>query len=162
MKHLWAPWRREYILREPGEKGCFLCEAAGAPEAQWERHLTLLRGQHVVAVLNRYPYNTGHFMVAPARHLAQPEELTAQEVAEMWQVLCRLKERLSRTSRPDGFNVGINLGDSAGAGLPGHIHVHVVPRWVGDTNFLAVLGETKVMPESLESVYRKLTEGGES
>jgi len=159
VKAIWAPWRLQYIVEKDGKQECFICEAARADKTRFDAHLVLARQERALAILNRYPYNNGHVMVAPVRHEGEPEGLTGEEVVEIWELVCRVKQALGALSHPDGFNVGINLGKCAGAGLPGHLHVHVVPRWAGDTNFMPVLGETKVMPESLESMYRKLSAG---
>lgn len=159
MKRLWAPWRYEYVSNDHKETSCFLCHAARLDTAEFAEHLVLERTAHALAVINRYPYNTGHLLVAPLRHIGQPEEFSEQEVADVWRLVCQFKRRLDATCRPDGFNLGINLGESAGAGLPEHAHVHIVPRWTGDTNFMSVVADTKVMPESLEDVYRKLAGG---
>jgi len=154
MKQLWAPWRMPYIdgLKEPGE--CFLC-AAAAPGDDAER-LVVFRGQHCLAILNRYPYTNGHTLVAPIAHKADPAELTAEEMRELMQLSARVVTALQQIMSPHGFNLGINLGRAAGAGLPGHLHQHVVPRWEGDTNFMPVVGEVRVIPESLDAVYARL------
>lgn len=158
MKTIWAPWRLQYIVENDGTQACFICKAAQADEARFDEHLVLARKELAVAILNRYPYNNGHVMVAPVRHTGEPEDLTGEEVAAIWGLVCRLKRALTEMSHPEGFNVGVNLGKCAGAGLPDHLHIHIVPRWTGDTNFMPVLGETRVMPESLKSVYRKLSD----
>jgi len=145
--------------REDGDSECFICRAASANPVAFRENLVLERTSQAIALLNRFPYNTGHLLVAPLRHVAEPEDLEGEEMVEIWELVCKYKRTLEATSKPDGFNVGINLGQSAGAGLPGHIHMHVVPRWTGDTNFMSVLGETKVMPESLEDVMDRLLEG---
>jgi len=152
---LWAPWRMEYIL---GEKsgGCFLCDIARAPARRDRRNLLLCRGAHGLVVMNRYPYNNGHLLVAPYRHVRGIEELNAAERAEWMDLTARAVAALRATMRPDGFNVGVNLGKVAGAGLEAHIHQHIVPRWNGDTNFMPVVAGVKVIPQSLLSAYDQL------
>ena len=163
MDRLWAPWRMAYIdgLKQPG--GCFLCEAAASRDDA--ANLVLSRGATCLCVLNRYPYNNGHVLVAPIAHKADLTELTADEMLELMQTTARLQQALRQLMSPHGFNLGINLGHAAGAGLPGHLHLHIVPRWQGDTNFMPAVGEVKVIPESLEAVYAKLSQalrdGGE-
>lgn len=146
--------RMEYVAG-PREEGCFLCEALDARDD--DAHLILRRGEKTFAILNKYPYNTGHIVVAPNRHAGEIDELTPDEQSEaMWLVsLC--VGVLRDVMQPNGFNIGANLGEVAGAGLPGHFHLHVVPRWSGDTNFMPVTGQTKVLPESLEETFRRLT-----
>ena len=145
--------------QENGPGKCFICRAAGADPGAFRDNLVLERTSRAIALLNRFPYNTGHLLVAPLRHVAEPEDLDDDEMMQVWELVCKYKKTLESTSKPDGFNVGINLGQSAGAGLPEHIHMHLVPRWTGDTNFMSVLGETKVMPESLENVMDRLLDG---
>ena len=155
MERLWAPWRRTYVEKAGrSEEGCFLCRKAG--EDRDEENLILCRGRLCFAILNLYPYNTGHTMVAPYRHTGDITSLDPDTVAEMWDMATRVVRALEREYRPDGFNLGLNLGRSAGAGLEDHLHLHIVPRWSGDTNFMPVLAETKVIPEALESTYRRL------
>lgn len=155
MRHLWAPWRVKYI-RNAGKKGagCFVCRALR--EKNDRRNLLLVRGERALVMLNRYPYNSGHLLVAPVRHTGRLERLTKDEVLEMHRLLTRMMAALGKAMKPDGFNIGLNVGRAAGAGLPGHVHLHLVPRWNGDTNFMPIVGETKVMPQSLDQVYRQL------
>ena len=141
-------------LKEP--TGCFLCEAVASPNADREK-LVVLRGSHCLALLNRYPYNNGHLLIAPKAHKADLFELTDSESLELVKISARLQRALLELMQPQGFNLGINLGQAAGAGLPGHLHIHLVPRWSGDTNFMPVLSDTKVLPATLESVYDSLT-----
>ena len=145
--------------KENDDNECFICRAASVNPEAFRENLVLERTSQAIALLNRFPYNTGHLLAAPLRHVAEPEDLDDDEMMQVWTLVCKYKKKLEATSKPDGFNIGINLGQSAGAGLPGHIHVHVVPRWTGDTNFMSVLGETKVMPESLENVMDRLLDG---
>ncbi len=153
MKRIWAPWRMEYIL-QPKSKGCFLCE--GFTDDQDRDRLILRRGTHCAIMMNRYPYNNGHLMVAPLRHIDRLEELTDSESAELMHFTQASIRVLRQYMKPDGFNVGLNLGEAAGAGLKEHLHQHIVPRWSGDTNFMPAIGETKVMPQSLGDVYEGL------
>ena len=155
MNSLWAPWRLEYILSDK-ETGCFLCEAA---RAESDRDaLVVCRRDGCFCVLNKYPYNNGHLLIAPNRHVAELADLSDAEMLELM-VLARDAQRaLQREMSPDGFNLGANLGKIAGAGVPGHFHLHIVPRWAGDTNFMPVVGQTKVIPQSLEALWTALTE----
>ena len=152
---LWAPWRRVY-LTQPRSARCIFCTARRSTADR--RHHVVARGRRVFALLNRYPYNNGHIMLAPYRHVGGLEAMTLNEWSELFVMSRRLIQRLRRILRPQGFNLGINLGRSAGAGIPGHLHLHVVPRWTGDTNFMPVIGATKVVSQSLDELYRALTE----
>ncbi|MBU4460994.1 MAG: HIT domain-containing protein [Verrucomicrobia bacterium] len=151
METLWAPWRIEYIKEAP-KGGCFLCDIlrAGGDDRV---NLVLKRGAVCAVVMNRYPYNNGHLMVAPYRHVARLADLTPEERLETMDLLDRSVEVLTSTIRPDGFNIGINLGRVAGAGLETHLHTHIVPRWNGDTNFMPVIGDTKVIPQALDDLW---------
>ncbi len=153
MKRLWAPWRMDYILanRKPG---CFLCDML--QEERDRDNLILQRVEHAFVVMNKYPYNNGHLMIAPYRHVSLMEDLTDDEALALMQTTQHTLRILKSVIRPDGFNVGINLGKAAGAGLEEHLHIHVVPRWNGDTNFMPVLSDTKVMPEALFALYDRL------
>lgn len=147
---LWAPWRIEYIRSE--KKGeCFLCRIFN--ENKDRENLLLYRGKTCAVVMNRYPYNNGHLMVSPYRHVAEPSDLTPEETLEMAELTSLSIAVLRKTMNPQGFNIGINMGEPAGAGLKDHLHQHIVPRWNGDTNFMPVLGGPRVMPEALESTY---------
>ncbi len=174
MKHeqLWAPWRLGYIrgedaVEEPpraepvwlpaADAGCFLCRDAASP-ADDRRNLVAWRGDRSLVVLNRYPYNNGHVLVAPARHLGRLDELDAETHAELMQIMTRVVGILERGMNADGFNVGLNLGRVAGAGLPGHLHWHIVPRWNGDVNFMPVLAGVKVIPQSLDALWEFLSD----
>ncbi|MGC8969059.1 MAG: HIT family protein [Conexivisphaera sp.] len=152
MRRLWAPWRMEYISRSTGRGGCVLCEALEGPE---DEKLVLHRGRSAFVIMNRFPYNNGHLMVVPVRHVRMPGELTAEEALEIHRLISASIEALRRTMNPDAFNVGANLGRHAGAGME-HLHYHVVPRWAGDTNFMPVLADVKVLPEHLRSTYTRL------
>lgn len=153
VKRIWSPWRMEYIR---GEKrgGCIFCDKVR--EERDEENLILLRGQHCFVMLNRFPYTNGHLMVAPYAHVDMPTKLPLAVQVEMMRLVCICVEVLQEAMRPDGFNLGMNLGAAAGAGIKDHIHMHVVPRWVGDTNFMPVLGDTRVIVEALEASYQKL------
>ncbi|MGH2705939.1 MAG: HIT family protein [Actinomycetota bacterium] len=155
MERLFRPWRAAYVTG-PKDEGCFLCEAFSAGDDR--AYLVVARGVAAATVLNKYPYNNGHLMVAPLRHLDDMGELSIEERAEVMDLVVRSIDALRASMDPDGFNVGANLGRVAGAGLPGHLHLHVVPRWGGDTNFMPVIGDTKVLPESLEETYERLRE----
>lgn len=136
--------------------GCFLCHHAAAPVEEDEANLVLFRGEHGFVVLNLFPYNSGHLMVAPYAHEGEIQALAPSIGHGLWDLVQRTVDVLQQEYRPDGFNLGMNLGRVAGAGLPGHLHVHIVPRWSGDTNFMPVVGDTKVMPEALVQSYRRL------
>lgn len=155
MERLWRPWRMEYIKGEGRHEECFLCDAA-AGDAPDHESLVVARGDATFVILNRYPYNNGHLMVAPYRHVGELEDLEHPETDEIWAWTRRSVTAHRRTMGPEGFNIGINLGDVAGAGVPGHFHLHVVPRWGGDTNFMPVTGSTKVLPEMLRDSYETL------
>lgn len=155
MKRLWAPWRMEYIESAiAGERGCFLCAAARGSDDR--KSLVVHRGEKCFVIMNRFPYNNGHVMVAPYRHVAELGGLSREEGMELLDLVALSISVLREVMRPDGFNVGINLGRAAGAGVEDHLHVHVVPRWAGDTNFMPVLADVKVIPELLEQTYDKL------
>ena len=151
---LWAPWRMEFIAGER-EPGCLFCRP-GRPGADDAANHVLWRGRLSFVILNRFPYTNGHLMVAPYRHEAVLGELENDEATELLGVAGRCTAALQAAFRAEGFNVGFNLGKVAGAGVQDHLHLHVVPRWIGDTNFLPVIGDTRVMPEYLGVTYRKL------
>jgi len=153
---IWAPWRSVYIGGNHGEgEGCVFCEKINSDDD--EANLVLLRGDKIVVMLNLYPYNNGHLLIMPKRHVADMEELTVEEMNELMLMIQKMVKVL-KVFQPQGFNVGANLGRLAGAGIPGHIHFHIVPRWGGDTNFMPVIGNTRVISESLEVTYKKLKE----
>ncbi len=155
LARLWAPWRSRY-LTTTGRHRCVFCTARRSRDDV--RHHVIARGRSVFAILNLYPYNNGHFMIAPYRHVGALEALRPREWAELLGMTRRLLRRLRARLHAQGFNLGINLGRAAGAGIPGHLHVHVVPRWVGDTNFMPVLGTTKVISQSLDELFALLAE----
>ncbi len=155
MKQLWSPWRLDYILADKQE-GCFLCEAVQADVEQDRTNLVVYRGERAFLVLNRYPYNNGHLMAVPYHHTAGLELLTREELNEVMALTVLAVRALREAMQPDGFNIGYNIGKVAGAGLKDHVHCHIVPRWNGDTNFMPVIGETRVIPQSLESAYDQM------
>ena len=157
MKVLWAPWRMEYIKKAiKGEQGCFLCEKSR--EKRDAENYVVYRSKHAFAILNAYPYNNGHMLIAPYRHVPDFESLTQEEVLDIHSILVLSVKALKIAYNPDGFNIGVNIGRVAGAGLEEHIHVHIVPRWSGDTNFMPVLAETKVIAQHLRATYEELVE----
>jgi ATP adenylyltransferase len=153
MSNVWAPWRIEYILA-PRDESCFLCDMFGASDDA--RNHLLHRGTTCAVVMNRYPYTGGHLMVCPYRHIAQLADLTREERIELMDLTERSVRILTAEMKPQGFNVGYNLGHAAGAGLRDHLHQHIVPRWVGDTNFMPVLADVTVVPQALDDLYARL------
>ncbi|MBT9162772.1 MAG: AP-4-A phosphorylase [Dehalococcoidia bacterium] len=153
MEHLWAPWRMEYILEEKAER-CIFCEKPGQDTDG--KNYIVRRGERNFSMLNIYPYNPGHLMVAPYRHVASLGELSDEELLEHFRLVDQSVAMLTGVLRPSGFNIGINLGKVAGAGVESHIHTHIVPRWEGDTNFMPVICDAKVVPEALADTYAKL------
>jgi ATP adenylyltransferase len=152
MERLWAPWRLEYIQAGQGA-ACIFC--LGDP-AEDQQRLVLHRGTHCFIIMNRYPYSNGHLMVAPLRHVADPGLLDAGEVAELHHLTMVCRDLLLDCCQAQGFNVGMNLGAVAGAGVAHHLHQHIVPRWAGDSNFMAVFADVRVIPQHLEETYREL------
>ncbi len=153
MQNLWAPWRIEYILGKK-ESFCIFCpEGHGHSD---EERLILHRGKHVMVMMNKFPYNNGHLLVAPWRHVSRLDELTDEETHDVMEWLKKSTRILEKAMRADGFNVGLNLGREAGAGYEEHMHFHIVPRWRGDTNFLAVLGDVRSIPEHIKQTYSRL------
>ena len=155
-QRLWAPWRLAYIKTagETETDGCFLCRYSDS-DADAE-NLVVDRSPKSIAVLNRFPYNNGHLLVAPLRHKATLDDLEDEELFDCAQELKRMTQALKAALQPHGFNIGLNLGRAAGAGLPGHLHWHIVPRWDGDTNFMSVMADVKVIPQSLEALFSLL------
>jgi len=147
MKKIWAPWRMEYILHVDDSVKCIFCE---------KKQYVLKETRYAMVMLNLFPYNPGHLMVAPKRHVANLEDLTDEELKEIMELTQKSVKVLKEIANPDGFNIGINIGRVAGAGFEGHIHIHIVPRWNGDTNFMPIIGETKVIPEGIEKTFKKL------
>ncbi len=158
MRILWAPWRRKYVESVDEREGCFLCEAVSQPRERWREFLVLHVEKRSFIILNKYPYNSGHLMIVPITHTGSYEDLDRETVLEMDSLLRLSLRALKEVFSPHGFNIGYNIGRPAGAGLETHIHMHVVPRWNGDTNFMPVIGKTKVIPEDLFSTYDRLKE----
>jgi ATP adenylyltransferase len=156
MEHIWAPWRIEYVLQAEKD-GCFLCEKP--KEDNDEPNLILLRGKSNFIILNSFPYNPGHLMIVPYRHIGHLDGLTDEEAKEHFDLVKRSLRLLTEVIKPTGFNIGMNLGKVAGAGVDDHVHTHIVPRWQGDTNFMPVISDTKVLPEALVATYKKLKDG---
>jgi ATP adenylyltransferase len=155
---LWAPWRLNYVANprpKPAADACFICDAIAATDDRG--NYLVGRTEHAVVMLNKFPYNNGHLLVAPRQHLASPGELPDAVALELQQQIARFLAILGAIMSPDGFNIGLNLGRAAGAGLPGHLHWHIVPRWAGDTNFMPVLADTHVIVQSLDALYDRLT-----
>lgn len=156
MKQLWAPWRMAYVGAEPPDAGgCFLCDAIAA--ADGESSLVVARAPLTITLLNRFPYSSGHVMVVPIRHVHDPRELDAAEGTALFAGAQCALTAIDAALHPDGFNMGLNLGTAAGSSVE-HMHLHVVPRWAGDTNFMPVLGDVKVLPELLETTATRLRE----
>lgn len=153
MERLWAPWRIDYILNEK-ENGCIFCNRRR--EGDDRKGLILHRSSHTIVMLNKYPYNNGHLMVAPKRHVESLEDLGGDEMGDLISTVQRSVVLLKTTLSPDGFNIGANLGKVAGAGIEGHLHFHIVPRWEGDTNYMPVLADTRVIPEQVNDTYDRL------
>lgn len=160
MDQLWAPWRLAYVAKpeKPREgNGCFLCR--GLAENQDREALIVERSEYSCVVLNRFPYNNGHLLIAPKAHTATPAALSDAETLDLQHLIQKYVVLLEGLMKADGFNVGLNLGKVAGAGLPGHLHWHVVPRWSGDSNFMPVVSDTRVISQSLDALYDLLTSG---
>jgi ATP adenylyltransferase len=155
VKQLWAPWRLEYIKSADEEDGCIFCAAASGEDAE---RLVVARGSRTIALLNKFPYSSGHFMVAPVRHIGEFGDLEGDEVLELHRLASAGMCALAQAYAPQGYNVGWNLGRIAGAGIVDHVHLHVVPRWGGDTNFMPVLADVKVLPEALQETRRRLAD----
>ncbi len=153
MKNIWAPWRKEFILSKK-EENCFFCEAI--KDNQDRKNLVLYRGKECFCILNKYPYNNGHLMIVPKMHKDDLSKLNDSEMLELLTLSRDVKNILAKKLKPEGFNLGINFGKVAGAGVEDHIHLHIVPRWTGDTNFMPVIAETKVIPQSLDDLYLEL------
>jgi ATP adenylyltransferase len=157
MKHIWSPWRMKYIEKTQKEEGCVFCNAQAREDSA--ANLIPFRGQRAFVILNLYPYTSGHLMVVPQEHFATFEELDPATRAEMMELTSQCMTVLRKIYNPQGFNMGANVGEAAGAGVPGHVHIHIVPRWGADTNFMTTLGATRVLPESLEDTYKRVREG---
>jgi ATP adenylyltransferase len=153
MEHLWAPWRIQYVTR-PKESGCILCQKS--KENKDETNFILHRSQNNFIILNAFPYNPGHLMIAPYRHIANLQDLSDDEVTDHFNLVRKSLALLKEILNPDGFNIGLNIGKVAGAGIEEHLHTHIVPRWQGDVNFMPVLSNTRVISEELAATYKKL------
>lgn len=153
MKHLWAPWRLQYIKASRTE-GCIFCDFPR--DGRDREHRILARATHAFAILNTFPYNSAHLMVVPYRHVANLGDLEDPEILDASHLTTAAIEAVMEAYRPEGFNIGLNLGRAAGAGITDHLHMHVVPRWIGDTNYMPVVGEVKVLPEDLTETYDRL------
>ena len=153
MNRIWAPWRIKYITSEK-EKVCIFCKAY--KEKKDKKNLVILRSDYSFVLFNKFPYNNGHLLIAPYRHIANLEELKDLEISDIHSILTKMLSVLKKTIKPDGFNIGINLGKVSGAGIEEHLHIHLVPRWNGDTNFMPVISNTKVISQSLEDLYKKI------
>ena len=155
MDYLWTPWRYQYITTADKAPGCVFCEAQRQSD---EQARIVLRAEHCFIILNTFPYTSGHVMVVPYAHLDELQKLPSAAAAEMIALTQRMEGVLRELYKPDGLNLGMNIGKAAGAGVAGHIHMHVLPRWVADANFMTVAGETRVLPETLEITYQRIRE----
>jgi len=151
MDKLWAPWRTAYLYAKK-KSGCIFCKSLKGKDKTW----VVLKNEFSFVVLNKYPYNNGHILAAPIRHVADISSLREEEIVDLFKTVVKAKKILKQTLKPAGFNIGINIGSAAGAGITGHLHIHIVPRWKGDTNFMPVLNNTKIISQSLEELYRLL------
>jgi ATP adenylyltransferase len=156
--YLWTPWRYQYVTKGELPSGCVFCAAAGGGDDR--ANLIVHRASHNFIILNRFPYTNGHVMVVPFQHVSTLEDLAEEALLEMMRLARECEKHLRATYRPDGLNIGMNLGRSAGAGIAGHVHMHILPRWAGDTNFMTVTGETRVLPEDLAATWEKLKSAG--
>ena len=156
MNYIWSPWRMSYIQSHKNQAVCVFCSEADKPDNP--ENLIVRRGQRAFVILNRYPYTSGHLLIVPYEHQPTLDLLDIETRSELMEMVNEGIQVLESVYKPQGYNVGINIGELAGAGITGHIHMHVVPRWGGDTNFMSSLGNTRVLPESLEDSYRRLAE----
>jgi ATP adenylyltransferase len=156
MDRLWSPWRYQYISKADASQSCIFCEKSSAQQDR--ENLILLRAEYNFVLLNLYPYTSGHLMIAPYAHVATLEDAEDLTLAEMMLLAKRSEIHLRNVYRAPGFNIGMNIGECAGAGITGHIHMHVLPRWTGDANFMSTVGETRVLPESLDTTYERLVQ----
>lgn len=158
MDKLWAPWRIKYIKSSlekkslKGRKGCIFCQAARLRQ----KNYVILKTKYSLSMLNTFPYNNGHAMLSPLRHIQRLSQLKEAEVIDLFKTLDKTRGLLDKILKPHGYNIGINISGAAGAGIPGHLHIHIVPRWIGDTNFMPVLSDTKVISQSLDELYKQL------
>jgi ATP adenylyltransferase len=156
MDRLWSPWRYQYISKANREEECIFC--AKPAESRDEQNYIVHRGKRCFVLLNLYPYTSGHLMIAPYEHVATLEDAPLESLLEMMRLTREAERHLRRVYRPEGLNMGMNIGKCAGAGVAGHIHMHVLPRWTGDANFMSTVGETRVLPEDLAETHRKLSQ----
>ncbi|MCK9590058.1 MAG: HIT domain-containing protein [Terrimicrobiaceae bacterium] len=154
LESLWSPWRVEYFQAEHRTGGDFLTEAARTDDDA--AHLVVTRRKSALLIMNKYPYSAGHLMAVPYRKTHRMEDLTGGEVLELWELAIHAQKLLAQAVKAQGFNIGWNLGKAAGAGVEGHLHIHIVPRWMGDSNFIAVIGNTRIIPEGLQPLYECL------
>ncbi|NVM52326.1 MAG: HIT domain-containing protein [Candidatus Helarchaeota archaeon] len=154
MRNLWAPWRFSYIIDSKREEGCLFCRII--KEEKDEKNFVVVRKERCFIMLNLYPYNNGHLMISPYMHVPGLEDLQKEDRNELFETVANACANLRKEMNAEGFNIGINIGTVAGAGVAEHVHVHIVPRWAGDTNFMPIIGDTKVISEALEDTYRRL------
>jgi ATP adenylyltransferase len=159
MDYLWSPWRYKYVSEAGKTQGCVFCEKVAQGMSRDRENLVLFRGSRNFILLNLFPYTTGHSMVVPYQHTGEFADLPPETLTEMFLLTQKLHGALHSAYHPEGYNLGMNLGKCAGAGVADHVHLHVLPRWVGDTNFMTVTGETRVQPEDLSTTYKKLVAG---
>ena len=159
MNHLWSPWRMEYIQNSKSESGCVFCGCC--EQADSPGNLIVARGPRTFVILNRFPYTSGHLMVVPYDHVPSLDMLESEARAEIMEQAARALQVLTAEYRPQGFNLGVNIGEAAGAGILDHVHLHIVPRWAGDTNFMSAVAATRVLPEALEDTYWRIRRGWE-
>lgn len=158
MDYIWSPWRYQYLSGTANRKGCIFCDMTAADPARDRERLILHRGRFNLIVLNLFPYNSGHAMIAPYKHVSSLDGLETEALGEMMTLARDLESALKAAYHPQGYNLGMNLGRSAGAGIADHLHLHVLPRWNGDANFMTTVGETRVLPEDLETTYHRLVD----
>ena len=156
MDYIWTPWRYAYITGGKKTEGCIFCDAS--KNSDDEKNRIVHRGQHCFIILNTYPYTSGHVMVVPFQHVDELQKLSSEAAAEMMALSQRMEGVLRQLYQPEGINLGMNIGKAAGAGIAGHIHMHVLPRWIADANFMSVVGETRVLPEALEITWKRIRE----
>ncbi|MDD5613755.1 MAG: HIT domain-containing protein [Candidatus Omnitrophica bacterium] len=154
MKNIWAPWRINYVAQQKKSSGCIFCKKAKSKKDK--QNLVLMRAKYSFALMNIYPYNNGHVMAAPYRHVKDLSSLSEEEFRELFSLIKEMESKLKRVLNPDGFNIGINIGAAAGAGIKGHLHVHLVPRWIGDTGFMSVTSDVKIIAQSLAELHKAL------
>ncbi len=155
MDYLWTPWRYQYVTKAGNLEACFFCAAVADTEHD-EEHLVVYRGTRNLILLNRFPYTSGHLMVVPCEHVATLEEVRDETLVELIRLAQLAEKKLRSLYRPEGLNIGFNIGHSAGAGVAGHVHMHALPRWAGDTSFLTTVGETRILPEALQTTWERL------